>query len=187
MIITDRKQWAAALEEITSCDQPLLFGINEKGQLTLKNHWESDLYLAYFRGHWYASANEKKDGSENRFKIAHDLFAYGDGQYCEYLGPGGSEYASKDIPLDAETHSFLIFYHDRSLQLLIADGSRSGKIITEAFPANHHLWKFLVVVMCAMIQAYDADAAREIKDFWNYDKEKPEFEPKKIKKNVFFD
>lgn len=187
MIIRDKKQWHAGLEEITGCDQPLLFGINTEGQLILKNHWESDLFLAYFRGSWYASANEKKGGSENRPKITHDLFAYGDGQYCEYLGPAGSEYASADLPLSDGTHSFLLFYHDRSLQILIADGSRSDKIITAAFPANHHMWKFLVVVMCAMIQAYDSDAAKEIKDFWNYEKEKPEFEPKKIKKNVFFD
>ena len=184
MIIKDRKEQGVYWDKIIACDSPLMFNINEDGQLSLSNSWTSDLFLAFFRGQWYASGGEEKGGSENRFMGNHQLFAYGNGYYYEYKGVIGAEVAGKDMSLTNNTQSFLLYYHDNTIQLLIVDGNKSKNIASMAVPATHESWKLLVIIMCALIERYNADAAKEIREFWNYDVKKPVFDRYKKKTEI---
>lgn len=186
MIITDNYQQESYFESIIDSGYPMVFSINQDGQLVANNYWTSDFYIAYFRGNWYASNNEKKGSSQESTYENLQLFAYADKLYMEYLGNGRSEVSGSKMPLDKDTHSFLIYCHKMALVMVVADGSKTDTVIISGFRATRDVWRFLFISLCAMIRQHDAAAAEEIEAFWAKDKEDPVLDPSKvIKPNIF--
>lgn len=175
MLVTNKEEQKMCMEEIVGCKNPMLFGINAEKKLVLQNHWTSDLYLAYFGGNWYASNGEKQGGSKYRKLDPHLFFAYGDGLYLEPKGKGKMEASASNIKLSEDTHSFLLFYQNKILGIVVADGSKSDTVFTEEFEATHCLWKMFLMSICAMIRQHNSEAANEIEEFWNTNDEAPAF------------
>ena len=65
MIIKGRDKLETYYEDIMDSKNPLAFTINENENLALEDCWESNLFLCYIRGNWYASNLEKKGGSKD--------------------------------------------------------------------------------------------------------------------------
>lgn len=166
MLVTNKEEQKTYIEEMMECKNPIQFGINDKQQLVLQNHWASDLYVAYFSGRWYASNGENKGCSKYADKDPHIFFAYGDGLYLEPKGKSSMEVTAHDIQLTEKAFSCLLFCHNKTLGIVVADGSKYSTVITEEFCANHSLWKLLLMSICAMIRQHDQDAANEIELFW---------------------
>ena len=186
-MIISKDESDICLESIIDSSYPMFFGIDNDNLLLLQNHWTSNLYLAYFKGIWYASNCDTTGASKFRPKGPQVFFAYGDGVYLEAKGKFKSERAEANIPLSAGTHSYLLVFYNKKIGVVIADGRRSETVIMEEFDATHGLWKILLLSFCSMIRQHDSTASNEIEEFFNICKEEPILEkPEKIRKpNVF--
>lgn len=186
MIITNKETLESYCEDMISSKHPMLFHINEDGQLVLENHWSCDLFLAYIRGDWVASGFEKDGKAKFNNKVQQHLFAIGNKLYMEPTGTGKYEVATPNIPLSKAHHSFLLFCHGMQIGMVIADGSKSSTVLMEEFRTSRNMWKLLLLSICAMIRQYDNNAADEIEGFWNLSEEEPVVDPKKIAKTSIF-
>lgn len=146
---------------------------------------EKRVRFTHFNGKWYASAIEKQ-GSSHDTKSRIDLFAFGSKLYLEITAHDVAEISAPQIPLSENHHSFLLFYSNKRLAIVIADGSCTKNVIIEEFYANPHLWKLLLISVCAMIRRHDSEAADEIEKFWNESDEDSAVDPKnKSKPSIF--
>ena len=186
MIITDKEKLESYFEDIVSAKHPLIFNINEDGQLVLENSWNCNLCLAYIRGDWFASGFEKDGKAKTKNKIPQQLLAIGKKLYMESKGNGKYEVATPNIPISKENHTFLLFCHGMQIGMVIADGSKSSTVLVEEFRTTRNMWKLLLLSICAMIRQYDSNAADEIEGFWNLMEEDPVVDPKKIAKVSIF-
>lgn len=186
MIIKGRETLEAYHEEIMTSKNPLAFIINENENLALLDNWESNLFLCYIRGKWYASNLEKKGGSENRRSAPHEVFFIGSKLYLEAKKGDQAELTAPAIPLSEDHVTLLLFCKGMKIGLIIADGSKSSTIMMEEFRATRTMWKLLLISTCAMIRQHDHDAADEIEAFWSVREEDPVLDPKKVAKVSIF-
>lgn len=187
MIITDKEELESYCEDIVTAKHPIIFNINEDGQLVLENGWSCSLFVAYIRGDWFASGFEKDGKVKIKNKVPQQIFAIGNKLYMEAKGTRKYEVAAPNIPLSKENHTFLLFCHGMQIGVVIADGSKSSTVLVEEFRATRNMWKLLLLSVIAMIQQHDNNAADEIEGFWGLPEEDPVVDPKKIVKVSIFD
>ena len=186
MIIKGRDKLETYYEDIMDSKNPLAFTINENENLALEDCWESNLFLCYIRGNWYASNLEQKGGSENRKIGPHQFFFIGNKLYLEAKTMEEAELAAPAIPLSDNHVTFLLFCKGMKIGLIVADGSKTSTIMMEEFRATRKMWKLLLISTCAMIRQHDYDAADEIETFWSVREEDPVLDPKKVAKVSIF-
>lgn len=155
MIITNKKVKEKSLEAISKAKDCAYFRILQTGELLINNYFKSHVFLAYVRGHWFASYGNRKGASIEIPENGLDLFAYGDNSIWVQNNDNVVDISTPVIPLDENTCVVLFTFTWNGYDVIIADGSKYNTVVSTNIKKTDRNTTFLIMTLTALIRQYD--------------------------------
>lgn len=169
MIITEKNEQAHFWNKILKETNRHIYRMRPDGLLEYDGTCISENFLAYVDGKWYGSRFGKTGTSDIELAESNHnkfLFAITEYRYFSMLEDNTVEYASGAKPLSEDAVAFLMAIHKTNLCVYMIDGSKYTQPLMLAVPAEYQNFELFALSIIALIRQYNADAAKEIEEFW---------------------